>query len=95
MISSLLSAGDIAPDCILAGADGKGVNLRSDAIAGNPIVLLFCSQRSSETKHILEPFARRLEAFRANGARVFSIMRKSAEGNFLQELEFPILFDNS
>jgi peroxiredoxin len=94
MVNSLLSAGDIAPDCILPGVDGKDTDLRSDRIAGNPVVLVFCPQKSSATTDLLESFSRRLEAFRASGAQVFSIMRRKAEGNDPEQLGFPILFDS-
>lgn len=36
-----LSIGDIAPDCILPDREGKEWNLGSDAVAGNPIAIVF------------------------------------------------------
>lgn len=94
MIDPLLSIGDIAPDCVLPAIGGKEVNLRSDSIAGNPIVLLFCPRTSSATREVLESFSGRLDSFRANGARLFSIICRSAQAVLSEELGFPILLDH-
>ena len=54
----VLATGDIAPDCALPDADGNIVNLRSDSISGNPLVLVFCPRtRVSRQGYIAVLFA--------------------------------------
>jgi peroxiredoxin len=93
MISQLLSEGDIAPDCILADPDGKEVNLRSDSIAGNPIVILFCPRLAGASKDLLTCFSEHSDALSANGARLFTITLDKASVAASQNLGFPILLD--
>jgi hypothetical protein len=50
-----LAVGDIAPPCVLATHDGTRVDLRSDAIAGHPVVLHFCNARDA-TRDALAAF---------------------------------------
>jgi peroxiredoxin len=94
MIRPLLSEGDIAPDCILPDVDGKEINLRSDSIAGNPIVLIFCPRLSSPGDNLLRRFCQQLDSLSANGARLFAItMDKRAEVTSLQSPRIPVLLD--
>ena len=88
-----LLVGDIAPDCILAGADGKEVNLWSDSIAGNPIVIMFCPRLTAAGKEMLDSFSRRLDLFTALGARLFVITLENAAAVTLQSFGFPVLLD--
>lgn len=88
----LPSAGDLGPDVILKGHDGKEWNLRSDAIAGNPIVIFFCPRLTVEGKLALKNFAQQTEAFTAEGAKMFAITSDKPDGD-LSGLGFPILLD--
>ena len=91
-ITQLLAAGDIAPDCVLPGPDGTYVNLRSDSIAGNPIVMLFLPRLAATSKETLDCFARHLDSFAANGARVFAISPNAISS---PALNFPVLLDRN
>jgi peroxiredoxin len=93
MIPPLLSEGDVAPDCILPDAHGVEFHLRSDSIAGNPIILLFCPRFSPPSKDLLKCFSEQMEPLSANGARLFSVTMEKAEIASAQELDFPILLD--
>jgi peroxiredoxin len=95
MIQQLPSTGDIAPDCILPATNGGEINLRSDAIAGNPIVLLFCPKGSSAGREMLSCFSRQQQTFAANGARLFAVIREKQEAFTSQQYNFPILLDRS
>ena len=92
-LPKLLGAGDIAPDCILPGPDGKNVNLRSDSIAGNPIVMMFCPRLTEAGKEMLKHFSHHLDTFTANGARLFAITLDRIADAQVQELRFPVLSD--
>jgi peroxiredoxin len=92
-LAQLLAAGDIAPDCILATADGKNVNLRSDSIAGNPIVLIFCPRLTGAGMEMLKDFSHHLDTFAANGARLFAITLDRIDAGQVQEIRFPVLSD--
>jgi peroxiredoxin len=93
MIPQVLSAGDIAPDCILPTTSGDEINLRGDAIAGNPIVLLFCAQQSVEAEAVIASFSKRLDSFTNNGARLFLVTSAKAEVVKSEKLDFPALLD--
>jgi len=88
----LPSAGDLGPDVVLKAHDGKEWNLRSDAIAGNPIVILFCPRLTAEGKQALALFARQSEALAAEGAKMFAITSDKADDD-LPEFGFPVLLD--
>jgi len=88
-----LSVGDIAPDFILAGRDGKEINLRSDAIAGNPIVILFCPRLASDGLEALRCFAQRLRSLTGHGARLFAATLDTVDPSSPPALGFPILED--
>jgi peroxiredoxin len=93
MIRPLLSKGDIAPDCVLPDVKGNEVNLRSDSVAGNPIVIMFCPRFSPPAKDLLKCFSERIESFSANGARLFAVTMDKTETASAQNLAFPILID--
>jgi peroxiredoxin len=90
-----IGAGDIAPDFILSTPEGKEVNLRSDAIAGNPIILLFCPQASSEGLRALKCFAGQHDCFAACGARLFAVTLDKVDSSATDELNFPVLSDRN
>jgi peroxiredoxin/predicted 2-oxoglutarate/Fe(II)-dependent dioxygenase YbiX len=85
--------GDIAPDCMLPQLDGTTVNLREDAIAGNPIVLLFCPRAAPSVAQTLSEFTTRYDAFAAAGARLFAVTTERAMEAVDQETPFSILLD--
>jgi peroxiredoxin len=90
-IPQLLAVGDIAPNCSLPDQSGNYVNLLSDSIAGNPIVVIFCPRPSAAGQETLECFSRRLEDFTAHGARVFAISPNAIPS---PALNFPVLLDS-
>ena len=67
-----VSAGDIAPRCVLPSLDGGTVDLYSDAIAGNPIVIIFCPSLVSAVTEALAGFCARFQQFTSTGARLSS-----------------------
>jgi peroxiredoxin len=85
--------GDIAPDCVLPQPDGTTISLRSDAIAGNPIVLVFCPKLVPSAAAALSAFNARYEAFTAAGARLFAVTLEPAKNLADQEIPFAILID--
>ena len=89
----MLSVGDIAPNCVLSGVDGKEVNLRSDSISGNPIVIMFCPRLSRAAKEMLTSFSDKLDLFTANGARLFAITLDKTDEALSRNFTFPILSD--
>lgn len=91
----VLATGDIAPDCALPDADGNIVNLRSDSISGNPLVLVFCPRLASAGKDTLQCFSRQLGAFADKGARIFAITMDKAQAVASLGLNFPVLLDRN
>ncbi len=91
----VLATGDIAPDCILPESDGNIVNLRSDSISGNPIVILFCPRLSAAGKQTLQSFSQHFGSFADNGARVFAVTLDKADAISSLALNFPVLMDRN
>jgi peroxiredoxin len=87
-----LAVGDIAPDCILAGPDGIEVNLRSDSVAGNPIVLIFCPELTEAAQKAFARCSDRSKALTKNGARLFAITQNKIDTE-TTSLDFPVLLD--
>jgi peroxiredoxin len=85
--------GDIAPDCVLPRLDGTTVNLRADAIAGNPIVLVFCPKSAPSVAQALSEFSARYDSFVAAGARLFAVTPERARDAITLEIPFSILLD--
>ncbi len=88
----LLMPGDIAPACTLSTLDGATIDLQGDAVAGAPLVIVFCSR--FDTQAAIDAAARfrsAAAAFAEAGARVFAVTqaRLAAE----QGLPFPVLID--
>ncbi len=88
-----LLAGDIAPPCALPGLDGRIVDIRADAIAGNPIVLLFCPKFSEATTAAITGVVAEQQSFVAAGARLLAVTQESAEVAQAQNIPFPVLLD--
>ena len=88
-----LMVGDIAPNCVLPRTDGMQVDLLSDSIAGNPIVLAFCPRLPDNGKELLDSFATWFDALTTLGARVFAITSEAPDPLITQEYKFPILLD--
>jgi len=86
----MLAVGDIAPDCTMPDTGGNRVHLRSDSIAGHPVVLAFCPRRSAASNEILQKLAWRFEVFKANGAFVFAVSPSPISD---PTLPFPVLLD--
>src|SRR5271154_4063513 len=89
-----LGVGDIAPDCVLRGLDGAVINLRGDAIAGNPIAIVFCPRSTPLVVETLAGYCSRVQAIKAAGARVFAITLQRT-GLAAQNIPFPVLCDTS
>jgi peroxiredoxin len=89
-----LSVGDIAPDCVLPALDGSIVDLHSDAIAGNPIALIFCPQFTPAVSEALAGYRSRLQAMEAAGARLFAVTLEKTKTAAEQGIPFPVLRDS-
>ena len=94
MLLPTLSVGDIAPDCVLRGQDGAALNLRGDAIAGNPIAIVFCPKSTPSIVETLAGYCSRFQAMQAAGARVFAITLRRAD-LAAQNIPFPVVCDAS
>jgi peroxiredoxin/predicted 2-oxoglutarate/Fe(II)-dependent dioxygenase YbiX len=88
------SVGDIAPDPLLISLDGKEISLRSDSIAGNPIVLVFCPKWNFAGKRLLECTERRIEQLRMNGAKVFGVVLEGTNHISYSDFHFQICSDH-
>ena len=62
-LSAALTAGDITPPCILRSLDDKTVDIRVDAIAGNPQVLLFAIPNLDDFNQPVIAFEQRFTSF--------------------------------
>jgi AhpC/TSA family len=89
-----LSIGDIAPACMLPDLHGSLVDLRSDAIAGNIIAIVFCPEHTAVVTQVLADYHRsRLEEMGFAGARFFCVMRVPPKVPGGQDIPFPVLCD--
>ena len=88
-----LAVGDIAPQCVLPDSEGGTINLRGDAIAGNPIVILFIPAFTPPIAAALKSFSAELEPFAAEGARLFAVTLESPKAVKAQAIPFPVLID--
>jgi peroxiredoxin len=91
--SPLLSGGDIAPPCALPDLNGAIVDLRGDAIAGNPLVIVFCPRFTPPVAQVVGDCCSRLQAFNALGARLFAVMLGQAAAPGGRDVPFPVLRD--
>ena len=90
-----LSAGDIAPRCVLPVLDGGIVDIHADDIAGNPIVLLFCPRFSKAVADAVTQMIAAQRSFIAAGARLLAITLDDADAARAQHIPFPVLLDGS
>jgi peroxiredoxin len=88
-----LSVGDIAPACVLPEIHGSLVDLLSDAIAGNVIVIVFCPEYTTAAAKVLADYRSQLEEMGSAGARFFCVMRSRPEALAGRDIRFPLLCD--
>lgn len=93
ILAPVLLAGDIAPDFVLPDLDGQNIDLRSDAIAGNTIVLVFLPRFSAGVRETLAAFRANLNAFISARARLFAVSLAPAALVAEQEMPFTTLLD--
>jgi peroxiredoxin len=91
--SAALTAGDIARSCVLPSLDGRIIDIRADAIAGSPLVLLFCPKFSESTTTSLKALVAAQQSFTAAGAQVFVVTLDDTEIAQAQHIPFPVLLD--
>jgi peroxiredoxin len=94
-LRSPLSAGDIAPHCVLPATDGSIIDLRADAIAGNPIVILFCPRFLSTVAEALAAMDAAQPSLVAAGARLFAVTLEPAKMAAMQNISCPVLHDRN
>ncbi len=86
--------GDIAPPCVLPGIDRNPVDLNGDAVAGHPVVVLFCpSFGMPPIAEMLAGFKVAATDFAALGAPLFVVTRENTRAAMEQGLPFPALMD--
>ena len=90
-----LSAGDIAPPCALPALDGAKIDIRSDTVAGNPIVLLFCPKFAPAVAEAVAAVSATRQSFAAAGARLFAVTLEPAKIAAAQHISFPVLLDRA
>jgi peroxiredoxin len=88
-----LGVGDIAPACVLPDRDGTIVDLRGDAIAGNPLVIVFCPRFTPPVAQVVDEYCSRVQAISALGARLFVVTPSQAGAPPARDIPFPILRD--
>ena len=89
-----LAAGDIAPPCMLATADGTSVNLRGDDVSGYPMVIAFWPRFEADAvKAAMVSLAAALPALTAAGARVFAVTLANARAASEAQSPVPVLLD--
>jgi peroxiredoxin len=88
-----VTAGDIAARCVLPALDGATVDLYSDEIAGNPIVIVFCPKFTPAVGEALAGFRERHEQFVSVGGRLFGVTLERAKEAKAQAIPFPVLID--
>ncbi len=90
-----LSVGDIAPGCRLLDSNGEVVDLRSDAIAGNPIAIVFCPRFTPSVVKALAGYRLCFQAMTNAGARAFAVTLEQAGAAAAQNLPLPVLCDGA
>jgi len=89
-----LGAGDIAPRCVLATADGKSINLQGDDIAGNPLVIAFWPRFDAEPiQPAMVSLGAVLPSLEREGARVFAVTLANARAAGDAKSPVPVLLD--
>ena len=90
-----LSVGNVAPVCVLPDRNGVLVDLRSDAIAGNPIAVVFCPRLTSASAQLIDDYVARRAAINAIGARAFAVTLADAKEPAWRDVPFPVLRDTN
>ena len=90
-----VSVGDICPPCALPDLDGSITDIRADAIAGHPIVLIFCPKFSQAVKETMARAIAAQKSFIDNGALLIAVTLQDAEIAQAQNLPFPVLRDRN
>jgi len=90
-----LAVGDIAPDCALKRLEGDVIDLRSDAVAGNPIAIVFCPNFSPAVIAAVDGFRARRDEFAVAGARLFAVTLEPSRVAIELALPFSVLLYRS
>jgi peroxiredoxin len=80
---------------VLRALDGGEVDLYSDEITGNPIVMVFCPKFTLPVREALGGFRGRLEQFVGAGARLFAVTLERATAAKAQAIPFPVLLNKN
>jgi hypothetical protein len=88
-----IAAGDVAPPCALRALDGSFIDIRTDAVAGNPIVLLFCPRSAEAIDETLWAFVEAQPGFVATSARLFVVTLEGEARARSQCIALPVLLD--
>jgi peroxiredoxin len=78
---------------VLPALNGGTVDLYSDAIAGNPLVIVFCPKFTSAVAETLAGFSERFQQFASAGARLFAVTPEQANEVEAYGIPFPMLLD--
>jgi peroxiredoxin len=92
-LGASLDIGDIAPTCVLPDRNGTLVDLRSDATAGNVIVIVFCPGHTAAAAKVLADYRSRLEERDSARARFFCVTRARPDALAGGDVLFPVLLD--
>lgn len=85
--------GDIAPPFALPALDGTIIDIRDDAIAGNPVVILFCPKFLPAITEAAAALGAAQGSFAAAGARLFAVTLEPEKIAAAQNIPFPVLCD--
>lgn len=72
---ALLSVGDISPPCVLPSMHNADVDIRADAIAGRPLVMVFTSRLAEPASIILARLQEASSIVGISGAQLFAVVR--------------------
>jgi peroxiredoxin len=74
-----LGAGDIAPSCVLATANGKTIDPQGDDIAGSPLVVAFWPRFDADpVQTAMASLGALLPSLESEGARIFGVTLANA-----------------
>lgn len=89
-----LSAGDIAPPCVLATPEGKTIDLQGDQVAGTPRVVAFWPRFDADAvKAAAASLGAALPALESEGAGVFAVTLANARAAGEAKSPIPVLLD--
>jgi peroxiredoxin len=95
MFKAPLAVGDVAPDCALKSLGGDVIDLRGDAVAGHPIVLVFCPRFTPEVTRMLDALLARRDELDHLDAKVFALTLEPGRVAMEQALPVPVLLDRN